>query len=239
MNLQQIISRFSEGLVYVDTNTETVTLNNKTKEPYLIGIKTMHEVSVVKEVIAWWKQKYPSDFTTLEDVKDNFPYPTNKKDFCDMVFSTGGESISNPEWAIEVKHISFLGDNGKNNDYNVQKMLSPYLKDRSLIHDIHKLKSDPIAKKQAVIGYCFNYDFSIYEEAIKRYPQYMNRINEMRKVCKKNNDKTGELNVKEIVDFANQIFTTHNLASNLRQINFDGAWRHPCGGNGTIFAWEV
>ena len=57
MNLEQIISRFSEGLVYVDTNTETVTLNNKTKEPYLIGIKTMHEVSVVKEVIAWWKQK--------------------------------------------------------------------------------------------------------------------------------------------------------------------------------------
>ncbi len=239
MNLQEIVLKFSEGLVYVDSHTQTVTLNNKTKEPYLIGLKTMHEVSVVKEVIAWWKQKYPGDFTTLNDVKDSVPYPNSKKDFCDLVFSSDGESISNPEWAIEVKHISFVGDNGKNNDYNVQKMLSPYLKDRSLIHDIHKLRSKPMGRKQAVIGYCFNYDFSICDESLKRHPEHSVRINEMRKVCKKNNEKSGELNVKEIVEFANQIFTTHNLAKNLTQTEFIGAWRHPCGGNGTIFAWEV
>ena len=46
-------------------------------------------------------------------------------------------------------------------------------------------------------------------------------------------------NVKEIIDFANQIFSTHNLARNFTQASFNGAWRHPCGGNGTIFAWEV
>jgi hypothetical protein len=61
----------------------------------------------------------------------------------------------------------------------------------------------------------------------------------MRKVCKKNNENTGELNVKSIVDFANQIFTTNNLARNLVQNDFTGAWRHPCGGGGTIFGWEV
>jgi hypothetical protein len=239
LNLQEIILKFSEGLVYVDSHTETVTLNSRTKEPYLVGLKTMHEVSVVNELMAWWKQKYPSDFTVLDNVKVSFPYPNSKKDFCDLVFSSDDESSSKPEWAIEVKHISFLGDNGKNNDYNVQKMLSPYLKDRSLIHDIHKLKSNPIARKQAVIGYCFNYDFSVCDEALLKHPEHATRINEMRKVCKKNNDLTGELNVSEVVDFANQIFTTHNLARNLKQIEFKGAWRHPCGGNGTIFAWEV
>jgi hypothetical protein len=239
LDLQEIIEKFSEGLVYVDTHTETVTLNSRTKVPYLVGLKTMHEVDVVKEMVSWWKQKFPNDFTTSGNVKVSFPYPNSKKDFCDLVFSSDDNSLNNPEWAIEVKHISFLGDNGKNNDYNVQKMLSPYLKDRSLIHDIHKLKSNPIGRKQAVIGYCFNYDFLICDEASKIHPQHTQRVNEMRKVCKKNNDKSGELNVKEIVDFANQIFTTHNLAKNLKQVEFKGAWRHPCGGNGTIFAWEV
>ena len=199
----------------------------------------MREVSTVKEVLDWWKQKYPKDFNDLGNVKNSFPYPNTKKAACDIVFSSDGQTLKNPEWAIEVKHISFLGDNGKNNDFNVQKMLSPYLKDRSLIHDIHRLKNDPIGRKQAVIGYCFNYDFLICDEALNMHPTHSGRIKEMRKVCKKNNEKTGELNVKEIIDFANQIFSTHNLARNFTQASFNGAWRHPCGGNGTIFAWEV
>ena len=132
-----------------------------------------------------------------------------------------------------------MGDNGKNNDYNVQKMLSPYLKDRSLIHDIHKLRKNPVARKQAVIGYCFNYDFSTCDEALGLHPEQKTRIKQMRAVCKKNNDKTGELNIKDVVDFANQIFTTNNLARNLVQKDFTNAWRHPCGGGGTIFGWEV
>jgi hypothetical protein len=132
-----------------------------------------------------------------------------------------------------------LGDNGKNNDYNVQKMLSPYLKDRSLIHDIHKLRKNPIARKQAVIGYCFNYDFTTCDEALKLHPEHETRIKQMKAVCKKNNDKTGELNVRNIIDFTNQIFTNNNLGRNLVQKEFTGAWRHPCGGGGTIFGWEV
>ena len=239
MDLTHIINRFSEGLVYVDAHTETITTNPRTKVDYLKGVKTMREVSTVKEILDWWKQKYPKDFNDLGNVKNSFPYPNTKKAACDIVFSSDGQTLKNPEWAIEVKHISFLGDNGKNNDFNVQKMLSPYLKDRSLIHDIHRLKNDPIGRKQAVIGYCFNYDFLICDEAVNKHPTHSGRIKEMRKVCKKNNENTGELNVKNIVDFANQIFTTNNLARNLVQEDFTGAWRHPCGGNGTIFAWEV
>ena len=238
MELQVIIDKLCEGLIYVDTNTETTSLDKK-KQPYLKGIKTMREVSVVKEIVEWWKFKYPEDFTSLSDVKDFYPYPASKKDFCDLVFSSDGESIENAEWAIEVKHISFLGDNGKNNDYNVQKMLSPYLKDRSLIHDIHKLRKNPVARKQAVIGYCFNYNFSTCDQALELHPGEKTRIKHMRAVCKKNNDITGELNVREIVNFADQIFTTNNLARNLVQKEFSDAWRHPCGGGGTIFGWEV
>lgn len=238
LELQAILNRFSDGLIYVDEHTETISLDKK-KQPYLKGVKTMREVSVVKEIVEWWKSKYPNDFTSLADVRDFFPYPASKKDFCDLVFSSDGESIDNAEWAIEVKHISFLGDNGKNNDYNVQKVLSPYLKDRSLIHDIHKLRKNPVARKQAVIGYCFNYDFSTCDEALRLHPEQKIRIKQMRAVCKKNNDKTGELNIKDVVDFANQIFTTNNLARNLVQKDFTNAWRHPCGGGGTIFGWEV
>jgi hypothetical protein len=189
--------------------------------------------------MTWWKNTYPKDFHNLKNISTNYPYPEAKANKCDIIFSSDDQELDNAEWAIELKKIAFLGDNGKNNDYNVQKMLSPYLKDRSLIHDIHKLRKNPVARKQAVIGYCFNYDFSTCDEALELHPEQKTRIKQMRAVCKKNNDKTGELNIKEVVDFANQIFTTNNLARNLVQNDFTGAWRHPCGGGGTIFGWEV
>ena len=239
MDLERLLERFAEGLVAVDSTTTHTSANQRTGEVYLPGVKTMREPIFVKELSSWWTDKHGADFNPKNACQTEVKYPDVPRAKCDMIFSTDGSSLDNPEWAIEVKHISFLGDNGKNNDFNVQKMLSPYLKDRSLIHDIHRLKNDPIGRKQAVIGYCFNYDFLICDEALNKHPTHSGRIKEMRKVCKKNNEKTGELNVKEIIDFANQIFSTHNLARNFTQASFNGAWRHPCGGNGTIFAWEV
>ena len=40
----------------------------------------------------------------------------------------------------------------------MQKCISPYLKDRSLVHDVEKLDNATFAKKKAVIFYGFEYD---------------------------------------------------------------------------------
>ena len=239
MDLSHIVNRFSEGLVYVDEHTQTITTNPRTKVDYLKGVKTMREVSTVKEVLDWWKQKYPKDFNDLGNVKNSFPYPNTKKAACDIVFSSDGQTLKNPEWAIEVKHIALVGNNGKNNDYGVPKILSPYLKDRSLIHDIQRMQQYPIGKKQAVIGYCFEYSFETCEEAKSRHSQYEEYINNVRLVCKNNGAPNGELSVLPMAEFANEIFVSKSLVKPMAIREFKNAWRHPCGGSGHIFGWEI
>ena len=54
-------------------------------------------------------------------------YPS-KRGKCDLVLSGQGFKpefgLAAYEWAIENKYVRFIGDNGKNNDYGVTKVVS-------------------------------------------------------------------------------------------------------------------
>ena len=147
MELREILERFSEGLVEVDSKTTHVSSNQRTGEVYLPGVKTMSEPKFVEEFLTWWLTTHSEDFNPVAAAKREVPYQGIPRAKCDLVLSTDGSSISYPEWAIEVKHIALVGNNGKNNDYGVAKILSPYLKDRSLIHDIERLRDFGEGKK--------------------------------------------------------------------------------------------
>ena len=251
MELEQIVKRFTEGLVYVDANTDSVTTGNRRRnrqtqqlEPgtvFLQGVKTMREPQFVSELVDWWTTNYPKDFAPIESITTSVPYPEpGFRGACDLVLSSDGEPLDSLEWAIEVKHISFCGDNGKRNDFAVQKMLSPYQKDRSLIHDIKRLQKTRLARRKAVIGYCFNYNFDSLTKMEHLHYQYLDRISNIRNdVCAINDPINGEMNIHDTVQFANEIFTFQNLVTKLVTENFFDANRHPCGGDGTIFAWEI
>lgn len=114
-------------------------------------MKTLREPVFVKELLDWWRTAYKSDFNPKDASNIEVPYPDVARAKCDLIFSTDGSSLQNPEWAIEVKHIALVGNNGKNNDYGVPKILSPYLKDRSLIHDIKRMQEHKIGKKQNLL----------------------------------------------------------------------------------------
>jgi hypothetical protein len=118
----------------------------------------MSEPKFVEELAAWWEKNHLADFPTMNSIGTEVPYKGIPRAKCDLVLSTDS-SIDNPEWAIEVKHIALVGNNGKNNDFGVAKILSPYLKDRSLIHDILRLRDFGIGRHKAVVGYCFEYSF--------------------------------------------------------------------------------
>ena len=251
MNLKQLAERFAEGLVFVDSNTTFITVGNRrrnreTKQledgiEFLPGVKTMKEPQTVSEVVEWWLNKYPNDFNPKGAVKTNVIFPNmSRRNKCDIILSSDGSDLNEPEWAIEVKHISFCGNNGKKNDFTVQKLLSPYHKDRSLIHDINRLRTTSLGKRRAVLGYCFNYSFNKLEKLKQLHPQHHSIIeNILEQVCKPNNVETGEINIRDMVDFANDIFVSKGLVSNLELVDFYGATRHPCGGDGTVFAWEI
>ena len=251
MELKQFAQRFAEGLVFVDTNTSFVTVGNRRRNretglledgiTFLPGIKTMKEPQLVSEVVEWWKSKYPNDFNPKGSIETNVNFPDmSKRNKCDIILSSDGKGLGSPEWAIEVKHISFCGNNGKKNDFAVQKLLSPYRKDRSLIHDINRLRSTTLGRRRAVVGYCFNYSFKQLDRLEKLHPKHQSVINNIREeVCKPTNAETGEINIKDMVDFANEIFVGKGVVRNLEVVDFYEATRHPCGGDGTVFAWEI
>lgn len=240
MDLKLITERFAEGIVSIDQGLTNLRVNEQRSMIYQPGAKTLGERELVSAVTGWWTGQYPTDFNSSSDyaLATEVSYPSISRAKCDLILSSDGSPMEYPEWAIEVKHISFAGNNGKNNDYNVQKMLSPYLKDRSLIHDIRRLKENPMGQKQAVLGYCFEYTADSIREAHEKFSELhdMEVLNNLSAVLHKNQ---GPLVIDEIAGFADQIFEGLNLTDPLVATRFKGAWKHPAGGNGTVFAWQI
>jgi len=239
VNLETLVARVAEGLAYVDQNTNFVGSSARTGMTYLPGVPSMTEPQLCAELVEWWKAAYASDFDPSGTCAREVPYPALKGASCDIVFRSPAGASAGPEWAIELKRIQFIGDNGKNNDFNVQKALSPYLKDRSLIHDILRMRRYPLASRHAVVGYAFSYSFQSCEVAAGRHPDETGRVNEIRAVCRKNDRANGVLDPAELVDFADLLFRREDLVSDHRRQPFSDLWRHPCGGNGLVFGWEV
>jgi len=239
VELAHVVERFVEGLKFVDASSGSAATNQRTGAVYLHGVPAMSEAEVSKQILEWWVENYPSDFSPSDAHDREVRYPGIPRARCDIVFSSLGIEAIRQEWAIEVKRIQFVGDNGKNNDFNVQKMLSPYLKDRSLIHDIERMREHPIAQRHAVIGYAFSYDFDTCREALVHHPGETLRISEIREVCKKNDPINGLINCTDVVNVADLQFRNANVVKQFVTQNFSGLWRHPCGGRGTVFAWEV
>lgn len=234
MELDEIVQRYAEGLAAVDATTTLLRPNQRTKEIYLPGLKTLSERQVIDHLDEWWSHIHPGDFVTPDAHSTQYPYPGTGAT-CDHVITTTGQEDL-PEWAIEAKYLQLVGDNGKRNDFAVGKALSPYLKDRSLYHDIHKLRQAPIARRLAVIGFAFTYDLETCSQALREHPDQTERIGNIRKVCE---DNGGALSIRPVVEFADAIFKIRGfVAREYVSAQFEG-WRHPCGGRGVVFGWEV
>jgi len=239
MELATIVDRFAEGLKAVDYSTQKETKNDRTGETYLPGVKTLREKSFVEELMNWWIEAYPTDFDPKGGIKVEVDYVGLPRAKCDLILSSDGSDLVQPEWSIEVKHIALVGNNGKNNDYGPQKILSPYLKDRSLIHDIERLRKHGMGKKRAVIGYSFAYNFITCADAEVKHPNHLGYVRNIRQVCKSNDPVNGELSVLPMIEFADEIFLHNGLVKPVITREFHDAWRHPCGGYGHIFGWEI
>lgn len=239
MELEALLGRFAEGIPAVDAGTAYQGQNRRTGEDYLPGVKTMTERAFVAELLDWWRASHGADFVPRGASAREIPYPHLARATCDLILSTDGSPLVNPEWSIEVKHIALVGNNGKNNDYGVPKLLSPYLKDRSLIHDIYRLRDHGVGRRRAVIGYCFGYSFVTCDEALRRHPGSADVVANLRAVCRSTDPINGDYSVLPMVEFADEIFRMKGLVHPFVVTPFRDAWRHPCGGSGHVFGWEL
>lgn len=234
MELDEIVERYAAGLAAADTHPWPPNANRRTGEVYLPGTKTLTEVQAVDSVVQHWRTITPSHFTDPNGHATGVPYATLPRAKCDHVMTTDGGTA--PEWAIEVKHLSLVGDNGKDNGHTVTKAISPMLKDRSLIHDVARMREHPLARRLAVVVYSFDYTQASLQEALVRHPAHAARIGATDKLRIAND---GVLSIDPLVAIADSILRPRYwLKGEMKRGGFT-AWSHPCGGEGVVYGWEL
>lgn len=235
MELQQIVDRYALAIERVDATVATSGVNTRTGVVYQPGFKSLNEEPALDAIDEAWELLHPGE-RQIHVMKVRYPdlSATTK---VDHVITTDGVEIQ-PEWGLEVKRLQFVGDNGKRNDYATTKVLSPYLKDRGMLHDAIRLREYGFTRRVAVIGYSFDYDQASLREARKQHHSASSRsvLREIAKVLEVNG---GHLRTRPLIEFADAIMGLRGLTAGPRaQAEFE-AWRHPAGGRGVVFGWEI
>ena len=128
MNIDLIVQRVTQAITDLDASATSPRANPRTGVFYNPGIPSMSESVFTKNLVDWWSSEHPEDIEEGLSLVTELRYPTwHGRGNCDVAVIDQAE---NAIWAIEVKRIQFVGDNGKNNDFGLAKVLSPYNKDR-------------------------------------------------------------------------------------------------------------
>ncbi len=236
MDLQQIVERYARAIEYVDAHTDIARANPRTGEIYRTSFKALPETEAVAGIDAAWDLLHPGELVSPKDQRTGVKYPGVARAKCDHVFTTVGTAGPGEEWGVEVKKIEFIGNNGNNNDFGVGKMLSPYLKDRGLLHDAARLREHGFTRRVAVIGYTFDYDAATCDEAERLHPKASGTIANMRSVVRKNG---GSLRPRQLIEFTDAILGLRGYLRGPRAQAEFLAFRSPTGGHGVVFGWEI
>jgi hypothetical protein len=107
---------------------------------------------------------YPA---TYRVVQTGVPYPNMPRQKCDLLIAPSDGRL----WAIEVKVLRLMGDNGKPNDNMLMHILSPYPKHRSALTDCQKLLGSGFEQPCALLIYGYDYDDWPMELAVEAFEQ--------------------------------------------------------------------
>jgi hypothetical protein len=111
------------------------------------------------ELARKFPEKYANRFAT------SVAYPESPRRKCDLCLGVA----PNWDWAIEVKMIRFLGDNGKLNDNILMHVLSPYPEHRSALTDCDKLLQSSIRGRKAILIYGYDHNEWLLDPAIEAF----------------------------------------------------------------------
>ncbi len=147
--LEEIVRDFADAVELADRKRPQAR-NARTGQAFHPGIGPHTESQTVRLVM--------QELATLQPAKyGNYKVGVRYRDAsrlsCDLCLGTA----PNWDWAIEVKMLRFLGDNGKANDNILMHLLSPYAGHRSALTDCEKLTSSTLASRVAVLVYGFDH----------------------------------------------------------------------------------
>jgi hypothetical protein len=151
IDLATIVEDFALCLKRADSRRPQA-INIRSKETFQAGIGPHSESQVVKLVANEMTLYKPEHYK--DSIATSVPYPESPRQKCD--FCIGNAPLW--DWAIEVKMLRFLGDNGKLNDNILMHILSPYPEHRSALTDCTKLSISQLGKSKAILIYGFEHD---------------------------------------------------------------------------------
>jgi hypothetical protein len=162
LELQQIVEDVAACIKRVDMRKPTAA-NARTGVPYQPGIgphpETAAVLLVTTELVEFCPERY------RERVCLGVSYPNSQREKCDLCIGTAASW----DWAVEVKMMRLMGDNGKLNDNMLMHILSPYPAHRSALTDCPKLLRSGLHGRKAILIYGFDYPGWPMDPAIKAF----------------------------------------------------------------------
>lgn len=150
MELGELVEDFATAIESVDARRPQA-VNQRSKVPYQPGIGPHTEAGTVALVMGELATTNPHMYASHAL---GVPYPGASRQKCDLCLGTSPSW----QWAIEVKMIRMLGDNGKANDNLPTHMLSPYPSHRSALTDCVKLVESGLGDREAILMYGYDSD---------------------------------------------------------------------------------
>ncbi len=160
IELGRFVEEFARSLAAVDARLP-VAINQRSGAAFRPGIGPHSEAAAVSLVMA----DLQTALHPALEYRCSVPYISGSRQRCDLCL--GREPIW--DWAIELKLLRFLGDNGQLNDNILMHILSPYSAHRSALSDCTKLITSGLAARKAVLIYGFESDAWPLEPAIEAF----------------------------------------------------------------------
>lgn len=146
------------------------------------GIGPHPENEVVSMCLTRMAESKPSKY---ESHKLRVRYPGSRAE-CDLCLGNAQAW----DWAIELKLLRFLGDNGKQNGHMLMHILSPYPQDHSAVTDCAKLVTSGLAARSAIVIFGYEHAEWPLEPAISAFEHLATRSVQLGARCSAD---TGEL----------------------------------------------
>ena len=150
-DLESIVADFAAGLKAADSRRPHA-VNARSGQPYSPGIGPHTEVQTIRLVVDELLVAYGPRYTG--QISLEVPYPAAPRSKCDLCLGQPPDW----DWAIEVKMLRLMGDNGKPNDNILMHLLSPYAQHRSALTDCTKLLNSGLRGRKAILIYGYDYD---------------------------------------------------------------------------------
>jgi hypothetical protein len=159
--LADLVEDWAKGIERVDA-TGPVALNQRSGTAFQPGIGPHTEANTVRLVMADLADLAPDRYAKH---RMGVPYDDGSRQSCDLCLPDAAPW----RWAIEVKMLRLMGDNGKPNDNILMHILSPYPQHRSALTDCDKLRSAKLGEQRGVLIYGYDYGGWPMDPAIEAF----------------------------------------------------------------------